>query len=296
MHLNIAVGIPTIGRAIVLRETLIELTRQNRRPDKVIVCGTRPTDVEGAAEAYPGTIVLLSEPGLPRQRNAVIEAAVDADIVVFFDDDFLPDPGYLAAVEQHMARDPQIVVATGAAARRRHQRPGSLARTADERSCRATRHRPAAGRLTSSPRFPVTDATWPSASRRCVRMACGSTSACRCMAGRRMSISPAAWPRSAGWCGSMRRAGFISASSPDADPACGSATPRSPIRFISAASGDGYPLRRAIGHIAKNMAMNIARAIWPEPYVDRRGRLYGNLLALRDLTVRRMVPERILDL
>ena len=70
-------------------------------------------DVEGAAEAYPGTIVLLSEPGLPRQRNAVIEAAVEADIVVFFDDDFLPDPGYLAAIEQHMARDPHIVVATG---------------------------------------------------------------------------------------------------------------------------------------------------------------------------------------
>jgi hypothetical protein len=30
--------------------------------------------------------------------------------------------------------------------------------------------------------------------------------------------------------------------------------------------------------------------------VDRRGRLQGNLLALRDLTVGRMAPERILDL
>jgi glycosyltransferase involved in cell wall biosynthesis len=102
MHLNIAVGIPTIERAAVLRETLIELARQKRRPDKVIVCGARRSDVEGGAEAYPGTIVLLSGPGLPRQRNAVIEAAVEADIVVFFDDHFLPDPGYLAAVEQHI--------------------------------------------------------------------------------------------------------------------------------------------------------------------------------------------------
>jgi hypothetical protein len=55
-------------------------------------------------------------------------------------------------------------------------------------------------------------------------------------------------------------------------------------------------LRRAIGHIGKNMAMNIVRAIRPEPYVDRRGRLHGNLLALRDLMARRMVPERILEL
>lgn len=58
----------------------------------------------------------------------------------------------------------------------------------------------------------------------------------------------------------------------------------------------GYPLHRAITHIAKNLAMNIVRAMWPEPYVDRRGRLRGNLLALRDLTIGRMVPERILDL
>ena len=58
----------------------------------------------------------------------------------------------------------------------------------------------------------------------------------------------------------------------------------------------GYPFRRAIAHITKNMAMNIVRAPWPERYVDRRGRLRGNLLALRDLTLGRMVPERILDL
>jgi hypothetical protein len=34
MHLNIAVGIPTIGRALILRETLIELARQHCRADK----------------------------------------------------------------------------------------------------------------------------------------------------------------------------------------------------------------------------------------------------------------------
>ena len=34
--------------------------------------------------------------------------------------------------------------------------------------------------------------------------------------------------------------------------------------------------------------MNIVRSPWPEPYVDRRGRLRGNLLALRDLMTGRM--------
>jgi hypothetical protein len=42
--------------------------------------------------------------------------------------------------------------------------------------------------------------------------------------------------------------------------------------------------------------MNVVRAGWPEAYVDRRGRLHGNVLALRDLLTGRMAPERILEL
>ena len=77
---------------------------------------TRPADnviVFAAEEASPGALLLLVELGLPRQRNAVIEAAADADIVVFFDHDFLPDPAYLAAIEQHTVADSRSAVATG---------------------------------------------------------------------------------------------------------------------------------------------------------------------------------------
>ncbi len=113
MRTRIAVGIPTVGRASILCETLRELTLQTRPADSVIVCGSEPADVEGAAELSSGARLLMAEPGLPRQRNAVIAAATDADILVFFDDDFLPDAGYLAAVEQAMTATPDIVVATG---------------------------------------------------------------------------------------------------------------------------------------------------------------------------------------
>jgi hypothetical protein len=58
----------------------------------------------------------------------------------------------------------------------------------------------------------------------------------------------------------------------------------------------GYPLSWAVDHIVRNMAMNIVRSIYSEPYVDRRGRLRGNILALCDLMAGRMFPERILDL
>ena len=71
--MRIAIGIATIGRAVVLREVLHELHRQTRAPDRVVICHTRPADVEGCAEAWPGAEYLLSTPGLPKQRNVILD-------------------------------------------------------------------------------------------------------------------------------------------------------------------------------------------------------------------------------
>ena len=57
-----------------------------------------------------------------------------------------------------------------------------------------------------------------------------------------------------------------------------------------------YSAGRAARSVARNIAANCARALWPEPYIDRRGRLLGNALALLDMCRGRMRPERILDL
>jgi len=54
--------------------------------------------------------------------------------------------------------------------------------------------------------------------------------------------------------------------------------------------------RRALVMATKNILANSARSLAPEPYIDRRGRLRGNLLALRDLMLGRAHPTRILDL
>jgi hypothetical protein len=46
----------------------------------------------------------------------------------------------------------------------------------------------------------------------------------------------------------------------------------------------------------RNCLANLGKSLRPEPWVDRRGRLRGNLLALRDLATGRLSPERILEL
>jgi GT2 family glycosyltransferase len=48
--------------------------------------------------------------------------------------------------------------------------------------------------------------------------------------------------------------------------------------------------------IFRNMASNVARGIRPEFFIDRRGRLRGNLLGMRDVLLGRIEPERAADI
>ena len=52
----------------------------------------------------------------------------------------------------------------------------------------------------------------------------------------------------------------------------------------------------AMRQLGRNVIKNVARAAWPEPWVDRRGRLKGNFIALVDLLRGRIEPDRIQDL
>jgi GT2 family glycosyltransferase len=292
MRFRIAVGIPTIGRAPILCETLRELALQTRPADSIILCGSKAADVEGVETASPGVVVLMAEPGLPRQRNAVIEAAADADAVVFFDDDFLPDLDYLAHIEQVMVATPRVVVATGLVLADGIGGPGlsveaGRAILAASRIPRSTGVKPEfagygcnmAVRLAPMRQHGVRfDERLPlygwqedvDLSRRLAPF--GTIVLVEAARGVHLGVKSGR--------GSGVRLGYSQVANP----------------LYLSAKGAGYPLRRALAHIGRNMAMNALRALWPEPYIDRRGRLMGNVLALRDLVSGRMVPERILDL
>ena len=47
--------------------------------------------------------------------------------------------------------------------------------------------------------------------------------------------------------------------------------------------------------VSQNLLINIARSLWPEPFVDRRGRFLGTQLPLSILWGR-IAPERVLEL
>ena len=52
----------------------------------------------------------------------------------------------------------------------------------------------------------------------------------------------------------------------------------------------------ALRLISGNIAANLMKSFWPEPWIDRRGRLRGNLIALGDVLRGRIDPRRILSL
>ncbi len=290
MTLNIVIGIPTVGRASILRDTLCALALQTRRPNRVIVCGAKPSDVEGAAE-IDKTEVIPSSPGLPKQRNALIAAAPEADVMMFFDDDFFPDPNYLAVIERTMTSDPMIVVATGQVLKDGIGGPG-LSVTEANGILRTAAPSPLgiiptfagygcnmAVRLTTmrqhgllfDERLPLYG--WQEDVDLSRRLAAfGKVLKVGAAYGVHLGVKQG---RSSGV-----RLGYSQVANP----------------LYLARKGAGYPLMRALEHIGRNIAMNIVHAPRPETYVDRRGRLRGNLLALSDLLLKRMAPERVLDL
>jgi hypothetical protein len=51
-------------------------------------------------------------------------------------------------------------------------------------------------------------------------------------------------------------------------------------------------LSQVADHLFRNMSSNLGRSLRPEPFIDRRGRLRGNLLGIADILRGRLQPER----
>src|SRR5690349_17487681 len=283
MQLRIVVGIPTVGRAPILCRTLAHLKNQIRPADRVIICGTKAADIEGVQAAMPGTTVLLTKAGASRQRNAVIAAADDADVLVFFDDDFLPASGYLAAVEDHMATNERTVVATGSLLA---DGINGVGLSADEALDMLAHNGPAA--------FDVRPTFAGYGCNMAIRLA-PLRQHNFCFDERLPLYS---WQEDVDLSRQMATCGDVVQLGKAHGVHLGTKLGRSSglkLGYSQVANPlylfgkrKGYPLRRAISHIACNMAMNVMRSARPEPYVDRRGRLLGNILALRDLIAGRM--------
>ena len=285
--LRIAVGIVTTGRAAVLAETVAELRRQTRPADRLVVCGAAAADVAGIDPAG----VILAPRGLSVQRNAVLAAAADCDVVVFFDDDFLPAPGWLTAIEAVFVDHPDILAATGHVIADGIKGPG-LSVAEGRALLRADGGVGGEGLSAVYNAYGCNMALWVAPLR-----AHGLWFDA--------ALPLYSWYEDIDLCRRLSPHGRIVRVPGARGVHLGTKLGRtSGVRLgysqmvnpVYLARKGSFGWGRAVLSMARNLAANLARWAVPEPWVDRRGRLRGNLLALADLCRGRVDPGRILSL
>ncbi|MEO1281907.1 MAG: glycosyltransferase [Pseudomonadota bacterium] len=303
MHsFQLAVGIATIGRPAILAETLSELRRQTISPARIVVCATKPADVKGIAESFPDVEILISTPGLTRQRNAILEALRDCDGVMFFDDDFLPAPSYLEAVRWLFCYDPDIVMVTGAVIA---DGIGGQGFSPAEGRRRLGRDALLDASATSALKAHWVQAFKPTYS----GYGCNMAARLQPVFDNRVRFDERlplyGWLEDVDFSRAMAAHGRIVLTQAARGVHLGVKSGRqSGLRLgYSQIANPLYLLRhgrystlKAARLIGQNLLMNMTRSFRPEDYIDRRGRLRGNVLALRDLFTGSLSPGAILDL
>jgi len=109
---HIAVAIPSRGRPEILGDSLAALSAQTRAPDSIWVGVPSAEDLPDDLGPLPVTVV-HSAPGLTTQRNALVDAATDVDLLVFLDDDAELHPAFLERAEDLATRHPDVVLFSG---------------------------------------------------------------------------------------------------------------------------------------------------------------------------------------
>lgn len=114
---SIAIVICSCGRPERLTQLLPVLERQCGPNDSIFVVVTRPEDAGIALERSfdsPTVHVVFSEKGLPKQRNVGLKTVAQThDIVVFYDDDFIPGPDSICGIDRAFQTWPNIAGMTG---------------------------------------------------------------------------------------------------------------------------------------------------------------------------------------
>jgi Glycosyl transferase family 2 len=279
--------IATTGRAEIVRRVVLRIGAQSRPADGVLVVGASPNDIAGLEGTLANLETLVSPRGLCRQRNAALDHLDgQSDVVVFFDDDFVPAFDFLARLEGLLRAQPDVVGATGVL-------------VADGAQGRPIGFDEAVSRLDGSGDRPPPD------ERDCLSLY-GCNMAIRMAAAQGLRFDEKlplyGWQEDVdfthqlSWRGRLIRTSQITGIHMGArsGKTSGKRLGYSQIANVVYLWRKGT-MRPWLGErlLFQNIVSNVVRSIWPEHDIDRRGRLVGNLLALRDLLTGTIDPQRI---
>lgn len=283
---NICVGFATRGRPTVVAAVVDFLRLQTLPPSTILLCCPEPEDA-GSLLANADVKILFSPRGATRQRNTILDnVPADAEIVVFFDDDFVPHPGWLRAVARVFQEHADVAAVTGTVLVDGIHGPGIAFEDARRIATQADASLDPAPIESYSP------------------YGCN-------MAFRRSAIADLRFDERLvlyGWledrdfgAGLMRRGWRILKVATATGVHMGVKSGRISGRQFGYSqvvnpvymNRKGTMRWRAVAHhMVRNIAVNLVRSGRPEPHIDRFGRLCGNMLGLTDVVRGRVTPER----
>lgn len=279
--------IATTGRPAIARKIALRLGEQVRQPDGIVVVGACSDDLAGIEGALDNVETLVSRRGLCRQRNAALDHLEGrTDVVVFFDDDFVPANDFLTRLETLLRERPDVVGATGILVGDGAQgKPIGF----EDAVCRldVSGQRPAPGESD------------------CLSLY-GCNMAIRLSAARGLRFDEKlplyGWQEDVDYTHQLSWRGRLVRTSELTGVHMGARSGRTSGKRLgySQIANIVYLWRKGtmrpwLGErlLFQNIVSNVVRILWPEHDIDRRGRLAGNLLALRDLLRGTIDPERI---
>lgn len=287
--MSISIVVATFGRREDAEDLMADLQRQTRPADRVVFSVVRKED---APDSDAAEVLVSEKQGSCVQRNVGLRAVRDdSDIVLFLDDDFVPHEDYLKELESVFSREPDIVgvtgyvVADGVTGRglEREEALSMVAAGAEE----------AASRAEFEPRWSL--------------YGCNMAFRLTALEGLEFDerLPLYGWLEDMDLSFQVGKRGRLVQSNRLIGAHRGVKRGRTPgLRFgYSQIANPVYllgkgtaPSRILYENMLWNLSANVLKSARPEPFIDRRGRLRGNLLAIRDVLLRRSDPMGVLQL
>ncbi|WP_214199619.1 glycosyltransferase family 2 protein [Novosphingobium profundi] len=294
---GIVVVIASVHRPRELGRWVDHIAQQTLKPNEMIWAVTSRADLppeRDFGEDLPGLRIIECPVGLTKQRNCALAAITgDPEFVAFFDDDYVPTSTCLEDIVRSFAQLPDVVGLTGTMLGDGINSSG----IEFERACALIEAYESRGLRSNPPSLEPWDGLY----------GCNMAYRAEVIEGEKFdeNLPLYAWQEDVDFAVRVARGrrmgrtdGFAGVHQGiKGGRSCGKRLGYSqivnPLYLLRKGS---MKRRKALGMATRNMIANHVRSAKPEPWVDRRGRVIGNWVALWDIVRGRVDPMRILEL
>lgn len=291
--LSVAVVVASLGRPDLINAMIERMASQTVQPQLLLFSTVSPGDLPEDFVERDGVKAIFGPKGLTRQRNAALDhIGQSCDIVLFYDDDYVPSLHAVENVARFFAAHPDVLGATGLVLADGINREG----ISQEDARRIVAERDAEG-------------AYPNDVVRELQGLYGCNMAYRLsgISGIRFDerLRLYGWQEDLDFAGAVGKRGKVVRTYAFSGVHMGAKHGRArgvPLGYAQiinplylVAKGT-LPLPFALGLMTRNFLANHGKAFFPEPWVDRLGRARGNWIGILDAIRGRLTPERIEDL